>query len=135
MARTPLRRGLWMALGFLCVALGLVGVVVPGLPTTPFLLLAAACFYRSSQRFYDWLVYNPRFGHYVRDFREGKGIPARVKRVAIVVMVPFVLYAVGWGIPADLVWARVLTFVAGVVGVVYVLTRPTNHEPSRTGAP
>ena len=71
----PLAKLMWVSLGSLFVGLGAIGVIVPGLPTTPFLILAAACYIRSSQRLYDWLISNKRFGPYLKDYREGKGIP------------------------------------------------------------
>jgi len=52
---------------------------LPLLPTTPFLLLAAACYARSSKRFYNWLLSNKWFGNYIKNYREGKGIPLRIK--------------------------------------------------------
>jgi uncharacterized membrane protein YbaN (DUF454 family) len=60
-----------------------VGVFLPLLPTTPFLLLAAACYARGSDRFYNWLLGNKWFGSYIRNYREGKGIPLRVKMLTI----------------------------------------------------
>jgi len=65
--------------GTLLVGLGILGIFVPILPTTPFLLLAAACYARSSQKFYDWLLNNRWFGSYIRNYREGKGIPLKIK--------------------------------------------------------
>jgi uncharacterized membrane protein YbaN (DUF454 family) len=76
-------RRLFVAAGLVFVGLGVVGAFLPLLPTTPFLLLAAACFARSSERFYNWLVNNKWFGVYVRDYREGRRIPVRIKVVTI----------------------------------------------------
>ena len=69
--------------GTICLALGLIGIFLPILPTTPFLLLAAACYARSSKRFYHWLINNKWFGSYIKNYREGKGIPLKGKIMAI----------------------------------------------------
>jgi len=66
-----------IVVGTISTALGILGIFVPILPTTPFLLLAAACYSRSSQRFYDWLLNNKYFGNYIRNYLEKKGIPLR----------------------------------------------------------
>ena len=76
-------RWLWFALGWAAVALGGVGVVVPGLPTTVFFILAASCFARSSPRFERWVLDLPRVGPLVRDHRAGLGMPRRAKVAAI----------------------------------------------------
>ena len=89
----PLAKLMWISLGSLFVGLGAIGVIVPGLPTTPFLILAAACYIRSSQRLYDWLISNKRFGPYLKDYREGKGIPRKAKRLAVVMIVVFVSFS------------------------------------------
>jgi len=65
--------------GTISVAIGVIGIFVPLLPTTPFLLLAAACYMRSSERFYRWLLNNRFFGTYISNYIEGKGIPLRIK--------------------------------------------------------
>ncbi len=65
--------------GTFFVGIGIIGIFLPLLPTTPFLLLAAACFARSSKKFYNWLLNNKRFGKYIKNYREGKGIPLKVK--------------------------------------------------------
>ncbi|KPL05021.1 MAG: hypothetical protein AMJ73_02885 [candidate division Zixibacteria bacterium SM1_73] len=65
--------------GTLFVGLGVLGIFLPLLPTTPFLLLAAACYARGSKRFYDWLLNNRWFGNYIRDYREKKQVPLKVK--------------------------------------------------------
>jgi len=76
-------RPLLVAFGTLFVGLGTVGIFVPILPTTPFLLLAAACYARSSPRFYHWLLHNRWFGNYIRNYRQKKGIPLKVKVLII----------------------------------------------------
>jgi uncharacterized membrane protein YbaN (DUF454 family) len=78
----PLRVALLSA-GFVCVGLAALGVVLPLLPTTPFLLLAAACFARSSPRFYRTLLDNRVFGPLIRDWREHRAVPLRAKVMAI----------------------------------------------------
>ncbi len=72
--------------GWLAVGLGTVGVFLPLLPTTPFLLLAAACFARSSKRFYDWLLNHGLLGRYVRDYLSGRGLPRRAQWTSIVLL-------------------------------------------------
>jgi len=72
--------------GCVCVALGVAGIVLPVLPTTPFMLLAAACFARSSERFHDWLLTHPLFGATVREWEEHRSVRRRTKRIAILTM-------------------------------------------------
>lgn len=79
-------RLLFLVLGGVFVVLGVAGIFLPVLPTTPFMLVAAACFARSSDRFYDWLLTHPLFGKTVREWREHHSIPRKTKWVAIVTM-------------------------------------------------
>jgi uncharacterized membrane protein YbaN (DUF454 family) len=84
-------RGTWIRIlliiaGTFFVGLGIVGAFVPVLPTTPFLLLAAACYARSSQRFYRWLLDNKWFGNYIRSYLKGKGVPLKVKVLTIALL-------------------------------------------------
>lgn len=65
--------------GFIAVGLGILGMFLPVLPTTPFLLLAAACFAKSSEKFYNWLLNNKWFGTYIKNYREGNGISLEIK--------------------------------------------------------
>jgi uncharacterized membrane protein YbaN (DUF454 family) len=74
---------LLVILGTISVGLGILGIFLPLLPTTPFLLLAAFLYARSSQRFYDWLLNNRWFGHYIRNYRERRGISLKIKILAI----------------------------------------------------
>jgi hypothetical protein len=75
-----------MAMGMLSLVAGVIGVFVPVWPTTPFLLLSAACFLRSSERLYEWLVTHRHLGRYVRDLMSGRGIPLRAKVIALATM-------------------------------------------------
>ncbi|HNW73732.1 MAG TPA: YbaN family protein [Bacteroidales bacterium] len=81
---TPfLIRVICLCAGWLFTVLAFLGVFLPLLPTTPFLLGAAACFYRSSDRFYHWIMDNKYFGHYLRNYKAGRGIPLRIKILAL----------------------------------------------------
>ena len=75
----------WVLLiaGTFFVGLGVLGIFLPLLPTTPFLLLAAACYVRSSKRFYNWLLNNKWFGRYIKNYQEKKGVPLKVKILSI----------------------------------------------------
>ena len=131
----PWVRGIWLALGFLFVALGLIGVILPGLPTTPFLLLAAACFSKSSLRFYNMLLENRWFGRGIRDYRNGLGVPLRIKILAIVMMWIFVSAAVFFLIPQDRTLYRIIVAVAGLVGTFYVARLKTRQPRSARAGP
>jgi len=117
-AKNPLLRWLWVGLGSLFVGLGAIGALIPGMPTTVFLVLAAACFIRSSQRLYDWLISNKTFGPYLKDYREGKGIPLRAKTLALSMIVIFVSFAVFYAIEAKQI--KVLVGLIGLIGFLFV---------------
>jgi uncharacterized membrane protein YbaN (DUF454 family) len=86
MDRGSLKKRLLMTTGLLCVGLGAAGIFLPVLPTTPFLLLAAACFIRSSDRLHEWLLNKSWFGSYIRNYREHKAITKRTKTVTLVLL-------------------------------------------------
>jgi len=124
------RRGpaawLWFAAGWVAVGLGGLGVIVPGLPTTVFFIVAAACFARCSPRFEQWVLDLPRVGAMVRDHRAGLGMPRRAKVLAVAMIV---LFAGGSGIlliQNRAVGAAVVAL--GLVGVAYVLFRVPTRE-------
>jgi uncharacterized protein len=101
-------RFLYIFLGLLFVFLGVLGIFLPLLPTTPFLLLAAFFFARSSDRFLHWLLYNRWFGKYIRNYREGRGIPAREKIISITMLWLTIVYTSFFVI--ELLWVRLLLF-------------------------
>ncbi len=81
-----LKRRLLVIAGTVFTGVGILGILVPILPTTPFLLLATACFVRSSQRFYNWLLNNRLLGIYISSYVQGKGMPRRVKVFTVVLL-------------------------------------------------
>ena len=117
----PVAKILWIILGSLFVIIGGIGAVVPGLPTTLFLILAAACYIRSSQKLYDWLITNKTFGPYLKDYREGKGMPRNAKILAISMIILFAGYAVFFAIEEMAI--RIAVGIFGVIGICYILFR------------
>lgn len=118
----PAVRYALLAIGWLSVVLGVIGIFLPVLPTTPFLLLAAACFMRSSERFYNWLVMHPRLGPWIRDYLEGEGIPLKAKIYSISLM------WISIGLSCYLVpmfWARLFMLSSAVCVSIYILRQKT----------
>lgn len=116
-------RQVYLVLGLALVAIGFIGAFLPVLPTTPFLILAAACFARSSQRLESWLLDHPRFGPLLRAWRERGAIPRRAKFLALAgSALGFVLFhqASPPGLLPRLAVAAIMLF-----GVGYVFTRPS----------
>lgn len=109
--RSAFLRTLLVIAGVVCVILGVAGIVLPLLPTTPFLLLAAACFARSSPRLDDWLHHNRLFGPYLRAYRDGHGIPLRVKVSIISLLWISITLSAIFAIPSRL-WALRFALVA-----------------------
>lgn len=80
---SAIKKGLILALGWVFVVLGLVGLFLPLLPTTPFLLVATVCFYHSSPRFHRWLLEHPRLGPPLQDWQQRGAISRKTKLVAL----------------------------------------------------
>lgn len=114
--------------GFLFLVLGVLGIFLPILPTTPFLLLAAACYVRSSERFYAWLLSHPTLSKYVLGYLDGQGIPAKAKKYTLLTLwltLSLTLFIVPlWPI-------RILLAVIGLSVSVYILRLP-EPEPEPT---
>lgn len=112
------------SLGCAALALGIVGIFVPLLPTTPFLLLAAALWVRSSPRLYGWLLAHPRLGGYVRSFRENRAIPLRVKVCTLVLMWGSMLFCI-FCLLAERLWAQALLLAVAAGVTVHILSLAT----------
>lgn len=119
---TPWKRHALTAAGFISLGLGILGIFLPLLPTVPLVLLAAACFARSSPRFHQWILAHPNFGPIIRQYQSGQGIPQRVKvRAIIIIWLSMLLsmYLIAqW-------WAVLLLSTIGVCVTIYLLKLPT----------
>lgn len=114
-------RGLWLAGGFAALLLGAVGVVLPLLPTVPFLLLAAFCFARSSERLHGWLLDHPTFGPPIRDWEQRGAIGRKAKVIALISMAGSVVMTLWIGMPG---WAVAVQAAVLVAVAVFIWTRP-----------
>ncbi|MGB3276085.1 MAG: YbaN family protein [Castellaniella sp.] len=115
-------RALLTFLGIVALALGMLGIFLPLLPTTPFLLLAAFCFLRSSPRMHAWLMSHRILGPYIRDFQAGRGIPLRSKCIALAFMWPSLALS-AWVMPVP--WARWFLLIPGIGVTIYLWRLPT----------
>jgi uncharacterized membrane protein YbaN (DUF454 family) len=121
---------LWFIAGTICVVLGAIGMVLPLLPTTPFLLAAAACYYKSSEKMHRWLLTNKWFGEYIRNYTEGRGLTKKTKITALALLWVTIgastLFMLNRLLPANLVLPLQLVMIAVAVAVsIHILRLPT----------
>ena len=109
--------------GTICVGLGIIGLVLPVVPTSPFLLLAAACYARSSKRFYNRLLANPIFGPPIRQWREDRSIPLRAKWLAIAMIL--VTFSVTVIFILEDTPARLIMSLIGLLVIVFLYRIPS----------
>jgi uncharacterized membrane protein YbaN (DUF454 family) len=124
---SPVVRYLYITAGFVALILAVAGVVLPILPTTPFVLLAAACFARSSQRFHDRLLANRVAGPIIREWTEHRSIPRRVKRWV------YFLLALSFGssiLMMPSIWHQVMLAVLGIILGAFIWRIPTRASPA-----
>jgi uncharacterized membrane protein YbaN (DUF454 family) len=117
---------MWFAVGWVAVAVGSIGVVVPGLPTTVFFIIAAACFARSSPRFEQWVLDLPHIGRAVRDYRAGLGMSRRAKAFAIGMMLAFGTLSIVLTRDRVAIAATVAALLA--IGALYIVFRVPTRE-------
>jgi len=111
-------RILLIVCGTIFTTVGIVGIFVPLLPTTPFLLLAAACYARSSERFYNWLLNNRLFGHYIRGYIERRGITLKVKVVTLILLWATIICSAT--IATDATWIRILLAAVAIAVTIHI---------------
>ena len=128
-------RVVYGAFGFVFLAIGIAGFVVPGLPGTVFLLVALYFFSMSNERMHHWMLTNRYFGDVLSDYKAGLGIPRRIKVIAVTSIVLAVTGSVVWAIESG--WFRVLLVAVGVYGIWFVASRPTREVEMarRAGVP
>ena len=125
---SPVVRGLLTCAGVVSLALGIVGILLPIVPTTPFLLVAAACFARASPTFYRRLVGSPRFGPLILEWRRHRSIPYRVKLTAIA------LFALSFGTSIVVfvrpAWLQVVLAIGACVLAGWLYRIPSRDRPN-----
>ena len=122
---TP-KRAAWLCLGGLCVILGAIGVVVPLLPTTIFMIIAAYAFARSSPRLHQWLITHRVFGPLINDWSEHGVVSVRAKWMSSLSMILVLAVSAYLGVPR---WVLILQAIILATVAVFLLTRPSLKRP------
>jgi uncharacterized membrane protein YbaN (DUF454 family) len=126
LSTSPAVRYFYLTAGTVAFVLGMIGLLLPVVPTSPFLLLTAFCYARGSERFYVWLITNPHFGEYIRALRKGEGIPLRIKLYAILVLTLTLGSTIVFIVP---LWSvKLLLTLVGLGVCVYIAQLPTKPE-------
>ncbi len=122
-----MKKTLFIIFGSISFGLGVIGIFLPILPTTPFLLLSAALFGKSSDRLYNWLMNHKVFGNYIRDFRENKAIPLKGKIASISMLWLLILYSIFFIVNER--WYLQALLAAIAIGVtIHILSFKTKKE-------
>lgn len=115
--------------GIFFVGVGTLGIILPLLPTTPFLVLAAMCFSRSSERFHNWLLNNKWFGAYIKNYREGKGISLRQKIIVLSLLILTIGYSCLFLL--DRIAGRIILVLIAIGISIHILRLPTLRSPKQ----
>ncbi|MCP4596564.1 YbaN family protein [Neptuniibacter sp.] len=121
--RKTVVRALYLIAGLLCVLIGLIGVILPLLPTTPFLLVAAFCFSRSSERLHQYLLNHPIFGGLIRNWEDYGVIPLKAKVIATTMMLVMVSYPLFF--KSFHIGLKMMVVATIILAVSYIWTRPS----------
>ena len=118
-----IKRLLFTILGILFLGIGCIGLILPILPTTPFLILAAACYVRGVDRIYGWMMRNRLFGEFIKNYLEGKGIKSMQKVITLVFLWVMIIFTTVYMIENVII--RLLLFIIALTVSVHILKLPT----------
>lgn len=110
---------LFLTLGTIFVAVGIIGIFIPVLPTTPFLLLAAVLYAKSSKKFYMWLLNNRICGKFIKDYKEGKGIPLKIKIMTIILLWTAIGSSIVFAI--NILWVKILLVLVAIGVTLHII--------------
>jgi hypothetical protein len=116
---TKFKKIILITIGMVALILAIIGIIIPLLPTTPFLLLSAACFLKGSDRMYQWLINHKFFGNYIRNFREHKAIPLKTKVLAVSLLWLTILFSIIFIVQS--VYLRILLAAIAIAVSVHIL--------------
>ena len=114
---------LFVIAGTIFLLLGAIGILLPVVPTTPFLLLSAACYYKGSKRSHNWILNNKWFGHYIKNYTEGKGISLKAKIFTISLLWLTILYSIIFVI--NILIVQLILFIIAIGVSIHIITITT----------
>jgi len=113
-------RAILLITGTISLLIGIIGIFIPLLPTTPFLLITAACYARGSDRFYNWLLCNKLFGNYIKNYREGKGVALNIKIISLSLLWTTILFSAVFVVSALLI--KIVLIIIAIAVTIHILT-------------
>ena len=122
-SKNRLFRSLFFIAGTITLVLGAIGIVLPILPTTPFLLISLACYLKSSERMTHWMLNNKYFGTYIRNYKEGKGIPMKTKLFAISIL--WITIGFSGLVLVPILVVQLILFIVATAVTVHLVRLPT----------
>ena len=125
--RNKVINSILFVVGLISLILGSIGIVLPVLPTTPFLLLSAACFAKSSKKFYNWLMNNRVLGTFIKNYKEGKGMPIKTKIFTLSTLWITILITIFFFV--KILWVQIILWIIVIaVSTHIILIRPKNRS-------
>ena len=127
--QSKIKRALYYTAGSIFLVLGIIGIIFPILPTTPFLLLSAACYVRSSEKAYNWLIQNKIFGKIIRDYRAGKGISVKVKAITILFLWITIIISILFIV---ILWVQILLIILAILVSIHIILIKPRTKPKKS---